>query len=337
MLDTTKLGEVFEPMINGAIDTTLTEMDFEGMIKAEVAKSVGNIPSKSLEIKNWDGTIQKMDLVHKSFAKLLKAVANAKLPVLLKGEAGTGKTHGAMMVAEAMGLELYALSVGEQTSESKILGFRDAMGNYSSTDFRRAFEEGGVFLLDEVDAGNPNVLLAINTGISNGFVAFPDSKVYMHKNFRTIATANTFGNGADNRYVGRNKLDKATVNRFVPMVWELDEDIEQLIVNNDAWLKVMREARRLGAENLDDVLLGQRNAIYGAKLLEAEWTFEEVFEAVILTGLGEDDQTLLSQAKKLWVEPKGATAEPKEVVETEVYTTDYTEPTEIEEEEFNFA
>ena len=309
------LGAALLPIIQGAVDGALEKADFESVVKAEIAKAMGAIPQKTITV-DYKGATKEMTLVHKQFETLLRAVS-AELPVLLKGEAGTAKSHNAMEVATALGLDFYSMSVGEQSTKSDLLGFIDANGNYRSTAFRKAFEHGGLFLLDEVDAGNPNVLLAINTGISNGFIDFPDAQVTVHKDFRLVATANTFGNGANGNYVGRNKLDKATVNRFVSIVWELDEDIEEVLVNHPVWLKVLRKARKLAEENLDEVLLGMRNATYGAKLLRAGLSFDEVFEMVVCNGLSEDDANLLRGAKKLWKEPAGSMPT-KEVEEPEV-------------------
>ena len=169
--------------------------------------------------------------------------------------------------------------------------------------------------------------MAINTGISNGFIDFPDCQITVHKDFSLIATANTFGRGANGSYVGRNKLDLATVNRFISIVWELDEDIEEALVNNPQWLKVLRKARKIAESDLDEVLLGMRNAIYGSAMLAQGIAFEDVFEMAVLNGLSEDDAQTLSKAKKEWKTPK-------KKVETETYETDYEEVT--EDGEFSF-
>ena len=254
------------------------------------------------------------------------------------------KSHNAQEVATALSLAFYSMSVGEQSTKSDLLGFIDANGKYRTTAFRKAFETGGVFLLDEVDAGNPNVLLAINTGISNGFIDFPDEQLTAHKDFRLIATANTFGNGANGNYVGRNKLDKATVNRFVPLVWELDEDIEEVLVSHPQWLKVLRKARTIAENDLDEVLLGMRNAMYGSRLLRIGLDFETVFEMVVLNGLSEDDQHTLSRAKDVWREPKddalpSKKSSPKTKTDSEDVPSPFDgedDPKADEEEEFSF-
>ena len=77
---------------------------------------------------------------------------------------------------------------------------------------------GGVFLFDEIDAADANVLLVVNSALANGRMSVPsrhDQPVAKkHSEFVCIAAANTFGRGADRVYVGRNELDEATLDRF---------------------------------------------------------------------------------------------------------------------------
>jgi len=318
------LMTALEPIIKSSIDTALEKADFENLVKTEIAKTMGAIPQKTLTIIDTKGVTKDMKMVHKQFEMLLKLVSTGK-PILMKGESGTAKSHNAQAVATALERDFYSMSVGEQSTKSDLLGFIDANGNYRNTAFRKAFEMGGVFLLDEIDAGNPNVLLAINTGISNGFIDFPDCQITAHKDFSLIATANTFGRGANMQYSGRNKLDLASVNRFIPIVWELDEDIEEALVNNPQWLKVIRKARKIAESDLDEVLLGMRNAMYGSAMLAQGIDFEDVFKMAVLNGLSEDDAQTLSKAKSVW--------KTKKKTEVETYESDYEEPTE---EEFSF-
>jgi len=225
----------------------------------------------------------------------LQLATMAGVPILLTGEAGTGKSESVVMVAKELGYTLHSLSVGEQTTKTDILGFMDATGTYRSTGFRKAFEGGGVFLLDEIDAGNPNVLLAINSGISNGFIEFPDTVVHSHETFRLIATANTFGTGAGIKYVGRNKLDLATLNRFAVLHWTLDEELEAELCTDSQWLRVIHEARKL-ASDVDELMIGMRNTLQGVKLLDIGLPIETVFDMVITKGLDEDIAAILKPA-----------------------------------------
>ena len=317
------LTQALMPTIEDIIDKSMKKVDVEGTIKAEVAKIVSDIPTKKIEIIDAKGLTKKVDLAHKQLPTLLKACSMGhNRPIMLTGEAGSFKTHNAEVVADLLGLDFYSMSVGEQSTKSDILGFIDANGNYRTTSFRKAFEHGGLYLLDEVDAGNPNVLLSINTAISNGFVDFPDAQVKAHKDFRLIATANTFGNGANAQYVGRNKLDLATANRFYKIDWLTDWDIVEILTNNTSWYKVFKEVRKICKSNLDGVLMGSRNCMYGADALAVGISFDEVFKSVITNGLSEDDTLLLEKAKKIWVAPRDG-AEPSEKSE-DSYSKDST-------------
>ena len=163
---------------------------------------------------------------HSHFEAVLR-LASARLNVWLVGPAGSGKTSVASAVAHALGLPDFSASVCALTSKADLVGYRNVLnGEYVRTDLREAFEHGGVFLLDEVDAGNANVMVILNALLANGSYAFPDGKVAKHKDFVLLAGANTIGMGADRQYVGRNQLDKATVDRFAMVPFPYDPSIE---------------------------------------------------------------------------------------------------------------
>jgi len=224
---------------------------------------------------------------HNQFDNLLKTVG-ANLPVLLVGPAGTGKTYSAYEVGSAFGLEFHSISVGSQTSKSDLVGYKDANGNYHTTQFRQAYEFGGMFLLDEADAGNSNVLILLNAALSNGYMAFPDGMVPKHEDFRMVATANTFGHGASRQYVGRNQLDAATLDRFVTITWDIDDRVEASLagteVDGKKWLAVVRAVRKKAIDELElRVVISPRATLRGATLLAAGMPFEDVLP-IALTG-----------------------------------------------------
>ncbi len=138
---------------------------------------------------------------HERFPLLLQVLA-CGLNVLLVGPAGTGKTTAARKAAEALGLGFSCLSVGPQTSKSDLLGFVDAGGTYRESLFVQAYRDGGVFLLDEIDAGNAGVLTVLNAALAGDVMATPVGMVARSPRFLTVAGANTYGQGASRQYVG---------------------------------------------------------------------------------------------------------------------------------------
>lgn len=184
------------------------------------------------------------EIRHFNYSALLRIV-RARVNAWLVGPAGSGKTSAAEKVAQDLSLKFYSKSVGPQTSESSLLGYQDANGRTVRTPLREAFEHGGVFLLDEIDAANPAVLVVVNALLANGSCQFPDAHVEKHPDFILIAGANTIGQGADRQYVGRNQIDAATLDRFVNLVWEYDPAIEAAAAGVS--LDVVSEAPRPNA------------------------------------------------------------------------------------------
>lgn len=226
---------------------------------------------RPLIISYHENTTTLPALRHKQFEPLLRMVVR-NLDVLLTGGAGTGKTHAAHQIATALSLPFYCQSVGAQTSKSDLLGFIDATGNYRASTFREAYENGGVYVMDEIDAGNANVLIVLNSALSNNICAFPDKMVERHPDFKFIATANTYGNGASRKYVGRNQLDAATLDRFTVLEWQLDEKLEEALVKpykfGKEWLGAVRRVRQLVYEQEIRAVISPRASIKGATLLE---------------------------------------------------------------------
>lgn len=229
---------------------------------------------------------------HHNFETLIHIV-HAGQPVMLVGPAGTGKSHAAEQAATVLGLDFFAMSVGAQTSKSDLIGYMDAMKNYVSTPFRKAYENGGLFLLDEIDAGNSNVLIQLNAALANGYMSFPDEMVRRHENFRFVASANTFGLGANRQYVGRNQLDAATLDRFVTLQWDIDANVEESLAvgrMGSSWLGVVRMVREYVESRELRVVVSPRATQRGAKLLAAGLDFNDVLHMALLSQFPADEK-----------------------------------------------
>jgi MoxR-like ATPase len=274
----------------------------------DVAKQV-----RPIEVRTETLVTAMKGVQHNKF-ELLLHIVGANLPVFMVGPAGTGKTAGAEQVATALGLDFYAMSVGSQTSKSDIFGFVNATGVFIETAFYKAYTHGGVFLLDEADAGNANVLVGLNAALSNGYVFFPNGVMTkMHPDFRMVATANTFGNGASRQYVGRNQLDAATLDRFTVITWDIDDRIEEAISTisptfGDRWLRVVRAVRHEAITQLElRAVVSPRATLRGATLLERGVEFEHVVQVALIANMPEAErEVLLNLANATWAKSEGA-------------------------------
>lgn len=236
----------------------------------------------------------KVGKVHNKFDIVL-ACMTARTNVALVGPAGSGKTTTVSKAAEALGLKFYSKSVSAQTGIHEFFGYQDANGNYVTTLFRKAYENGGVFLLDEFDAGNPNVLAALNQATANNSCAFADGMIAKHEDFICVMAGNTFGHGANSEYVGRNKIDAATLDRFAFIDFPYDEDLEYALADNKDWCRRVQAFRRKVADKKIKTVISPRATIIGCQLLNAGIKQRDVEELVIYKGLSETQRNLILQ------------------------------------------
>lgn len=264
-------------------------------IKAKLIEEFGLVP-EPITVKTADGVRNvRSALVHERFNEVL-GIINNDMPVYLYGPTGSGKSLLAKQVAEGLGLDFYVMN--SVTDEYKLTGFIDANGHYQSTQFREAFEKGGLFLLDEIDASAPDVLITINMAISNGWFAFPDRRVDAHPDFRVIATGNTTGRGADSSYRGRTQLDAASLDRFVMIPVDYDERIDRQMAgkrNGDLFEFVKAYRRAITASGIANATCSHRRVGQMATLI-GFMDVMTVLKSCLLTGLGNDDIRALRRA-----------------------------------------
>lgn len=256
--------------------------EFEAL-RAEITAAKGRIATLETAANGavkQECKAEEIGRQHSCFPTLL-ACATARVNAWLAGPAGSGKTTAARNVARALALPFYF--TGAVASPVKLMGHFDLRtGKVVRTAFREAFEHGGVFLWDEVDASCPNALLSFNAALDNGICDFPDGTIAAHPDFIVIAAANTWGSGPNAEYVGRNRIDGATLNRYATIAWTYDEDLEtHIVADHPLWVKRVQTVRARVQRDAIKVIVSPRASIAGAKLLRQGLT-QEVVEALVL-------------------------------------------------------
>lgn len=207
-----------------------------------------------------------------------------RLNAWLSGPAGSGKTTAARMAAEALGLAFAAM--GAMSQPHDLVGFVDAAGRYHDTPFTRFYRNGGLCLLDEVDASDANVTLVLNGALDNGRMTLPTGEtIQRHADFACVGAANTWGQGATAEFIGRNKLDGAFLDRWVRLAWVYDEALETALSGNADWAGRVQRARRAAAKAGLKVLITPRATIHGAALIRAGLTPDDAARMTYLAGL----------------------------------------------------
>lgn len=228
---------------------------------------------------------------HEEFETVL-AFVEANEPVLLTGPAGTGKNHLCKQVAEAMALEFYFSNA--VTQEYKLTGFTDANGVFHESQFYKAFTQGGLFMLDEMDASIPEVLIILNAAIANRYFDFPApiGKKEAHPDFRVIAGANTFGTGADAVYSGRYQLDGASLDRFALVEIDYSDAIESSMTSDQELLDFLRAFRESVQFNGLNCIVSYRALSRMDKMSHA-LSLEKVIRTCLIKGMDKSDLQMI--------------------------------------------
>jgi MoxR-like ATPase len=264
--------------LQALLSPTVDEATVRQIVMAEVKKAMDDSPIVKIEVVRPDGSSHKVEGHTRPEFKDVLLSASCGLNILLVGPAGSGKTHLAHQVAEALGRPFASVSCTAGMSESALQGWLipgdGGAFQYLSSDFVKMYEEGGVFLFDEIDAADSNTLLFVNQALANGSFFLPIRKnasvVKRHPDFVCIAAANTFGTGSNQTYAGRERLDEATLDRFRAgtVVLDYDQSFERKVVAPDllAWGWAIR--KRISEARLNRVM-STRFLLDATKLLKA--------------------------------------------------------------------
>jgi MoxR-like ATPase len=323
------IGDAIAKVLQGRLKAGIDADAVREIVRDELSASAD--AGKVLSLAT-DGTV-KATVQHMELQTAIACVA-ADIPAFLVGPPGSGKSTAGQQIADACGLDFYKKSCGMQTPLSEFIGYippnlqADAGGSWDvdrvreipqlCTPLRLAYQFGGLFLFDEIDAANPAVVVAFN-GILDGSdgYQFPDGYVKRHTSFRVIAGGNTYGTGANRQFVGRSTLDAASLDRFANIVWDLDPAIEASIVgatvkrkaqsftalaSADAtaaglrWYDAVKAARDCADANGMRHVISPRATIYGSRLLAAGLPLSKVFAMIVEKGADVDSARKLRES-----------------------------------------
>lgn len=221
-------------------------------------------------------------------ARIVRRIAAGLNNVWTTGPAGSGKTTLAHQVADALGRPFGFQSFAADSSAGSLIGGIDAAGTYHETAFVHAYETGGVYLLDEIDAAPAEILVAVNAALANGHLSLPRHHdharrtIKRHADTVIIAAANTYGTGATAQYVGRGQIDAATLDRFTGAVFTIgyDEALERQVCPDDTTREIVQNIRKACEAANVRRIVSTRALIAAAKLHASGHDAQEIIDAL---------------------------------------------------------
>ncbi len=157
-----------------------------------------------------------------------------KLPFLLKGPTGTGKSRFIEFMAHQLDKKLMTIACHEETSSTDLIGryiIKGAETVWMDGPLTKAVKEGAIIYLDEIAEARPDVIVAVHSLTDHRRELFIDKlgiTVKAHPNFMLVAS---FNPGYQR---GFKELKPSTRQRFVAISFAYPEPkIEAEILVNE--------------------------------------------------------------------------------------------------------
>ncbi len=262
------------------------------------------------ERPKFELTYSDAEWVEPSYFKRLGIYMKAGRTVALVGPAGTGKTSAAIAAAKALGFVPYEADVTHHTLPEHLVG---RVGFNGKEDIFRpgicalALQDPkGCIILNEWDAANPTTAMALQSLFERRnpktLSAMDSDKIRIKAEGTCpiILTMNTLGDGPNRQYVGRNRLDYATMDRIsiINCGYENEDKIlasrkfnEPNIKRIINWTTKAREV--IASKNLPIVLSTRRLLDIGEAVENFGSTVSEAIEQEFLARLQPEDAKLL--------------------------------------------
>lgn len=173
---------------------------------------------------------------YKPIAKEVEVFEHAyinKIPVLLKGPTGTGKTRFVDFMTHQLNKELITISCHEETSSTDLIGryiIKGAETVWIDGPLTKAVKAGAIIYLDEIAEARPDVIVAIHSLTDHRKELYIDKlgeTVKAHPDFMLVASFNP------GYQKGFKELKPSTRQRFIALAFNYpnEKDEAEILIN----------------------------------------------------------------------------------------------------------
>tara|TARA_R110002074_G_scaffold127564_9_gene266864 strand:- start:4300 stop:5097 length:798 start_codon:yes stop_codon:yes gene_type:complete len=220
-----------------------------------------------------------------------------RLPLLLKGPTGCGKTRFVEHMAAKTGRKLYTVACHDDLSAADLIGrylLKGGETEWMDGPLTRAVREGAICYLDEVIEARKDVTVVLHPLTDNRRTLMIDrtgEEVRAPDGFMLVASYNP---GYQNVL---KRLKPSTRQRFLSISFDFpNAEIETAVVAQESGIDTARAAglvrlggaiRRLSGMDLEEGV-STRLLIYAATLIASGMSFDHAIEAAVIEPLSDD-------------------------------------------------
>lgn len=274
-------------------------------LKAQIKdlQSKGSGTTINVTIDGKTTTTKTENVLPPYFGNLCKLLTKG-YNVFLYGAAGGGKNELTKELAKALNAKFYYFNT--LLTKFDLTGYCDGAGRFYPTPLYNAVQTakaGGkaLVMLDEICSAAPEALVCLNAALANGYFTFGDSpETVSLKNIYFVAADNTNGQGANETYNGRFKMDESTRDRFFFQEVNYLEKIEKAIVGENTALLDYYKAIRESAKEIGVSLVCGYRGLSALASLANDFEPSYLISGFILKGMERDTtKQLASNCKYL--------------------------------------
>ena len=226
-----------------------------------------------------------------------------KLPLLLKGPTGTGKSRFVEYMAFCMKLPLYTVACHEETSATDLIGryiIRGAETVWQDGPLTKAVREGAIIYLDEIAEARPDVIVAVHSLTDFRRTLYLDKlgeEIVADDSFMFIAS---FNPGYQR---GFKELKPSTRQRFVSVSFDYPKpktEVEIIMKESGIEESTAKKLTKIGSKirNLTELGLTEtvstRLLVDAGKLINTGLEKRLATEVAVVESLTDDEDTLLA-------------------------------------------
>ncbi len=236
------------------------------------------------------------EIFHKRVPQIAIDLMEGDWPYLW-GPSGTGKSYMVKQVASLIGIPL--TKSGKITEPYSVLGYNDPQGRYQITPSFIAALYGHLLFQDELDNGNPDTQVVLNDIYSELLnklenpnevceITFgTDVRVDVNPNFRMVAAGNTSGEGENETFSSRGKMDESLQERMTPIYIDYDDRVEKKILEKypewyDFFIKFrkacLKYTNRVGLESAQGIATTRDAAALKKYIEHNSKTIDQIIE-----------------------------------------------------------
>lgn len=204
--------------------------------------------------------------------EIFEHVLKNKLPLLLKGPTGTGKSRFVEYMAHTLNKKLYTVACHEETSATDLIGRYIIKGSetiWIDGPMTKAVREGAILYLDEVAEARPDIIVALHSLTDYRRSLFIDKtgeSIIANDSFMLIATYNP------GYQKGMKELKPSTRQRFISFSFSYPiakTEIEILVEETGVKEDIARSIVKLGQKIRNLTELGLAETVSTRLLVDA--------------------------------------------------------------------